>query len=188
MKNTPEASSGGASVIQDTPRTKHGRSYLKNIKKTWLKLTGIDPDQVKKTGRDVGSMSLETVIITPAILALIALAIAAGRISIVEHTIQVVAHNAARAASLARDYSSANTEAERTANSSIAQQGLHCTSSNVIMRTESGGFSAPVGTTGIVHITVTCRISFTDLGLPGLSGSRLLTADSYSPIDRYRSR
>jgi hypothetical protein len=39
-----------------------------------------------------------------------------------------------------------------------------------------------------VSVTITCEVSLTDIALPGLPGSRVLTTTFVSPIDIFRER
>jgi hypothetical protein len=61
-----------------------------------------------------------------------------------------------------------------------------CTSQRVAANTS--GFAAPVGTPATVTATVTCIADLSDLSIPGLPGSRTITATMSSPIDTYRER
>jgi hypothetical protein len=53
---------------------------------------------------------------------------------------------------------------------------------------DTGGLAAPVGTPAKVTATVTCIADLSDLSMPGLPGSRTITATMSSPIDTYRER
>ena len=53
---------------------------------------------------------------------------------------------------------------------------------------DTAAFAAPVGTPGQVSATVTCALRLDDLGLPGVTGTKTITATMSSPLDTYRGR
>ena len=54
---------------------------------------------------------------------------------------------------------------------------------------DTTGFSVPVGEPAQVSATVTCAVRLSDLtAVPGMPGSRALTATFTSPLDPYRAR
>jgi hypothetical protein len=63
---------------------------------------------------------------------------------------------------------------------------VRCTSQRVDI--DTSGFAAPVGTPAKVTATVPCIADLSDLSIPGLLGSRTITATMCSPIDTYRKR
>lgn len=132
-----------------------------------------------------GSATLELVVLTPALLALIALTIAAGRITHSEAMVDGAARDAARAASLERSFDTARVAAENTVTASLEDHNVTCHS---VVVDVTGDFAAPVGTPASVRVIVGCRTSLSDLALPGLPGSKTLRADYTSVIDTYRGR
>jgi Flp pilus assembly protein TadG len=143
----------------------------------------------RRTGRPDGSAGnapLELIILTPVLLALIALIIAAGRTVIAQNSVAAAARDAARQASIARTAGDARVNARSGALSELAQQGLHCTSTSVQLNL--AGFAVPPGLPASVSATVRCQVSLADLALPGLPGSRTLVATFSSPLDPYRGR
>lgn len=136
---------------------------------------------------DRGSVSVELAILLPGFVYLIVLAIVAGRQVVAQGAIDLAAHDAARAASLSRSAATAQARATTAAQDTLAQQGLACSSLTVTVDTEQ--FALPVGTPASISVTVQCVVSFADLAaLPGVPGSRTLTASFVSPLDQYRSR
>ncbi|MDH6130508.1 TadE/TadG family type IV pilus assembly protein [Kitasatospora sp. GP82] len=135
---------------------------------------------------DRGSLSLETAILAPVLLTALLVAIAAGRIHIADNTVDAAARNAARAASLERDGSTARSEGTRIAQQTLQEQGLRCSSLTVDVPT--GGFTAALGAPANVTVTVTCQLCLSDLLIPGFPGSKAITATFTSPIDPYRGR
>ncbi|GGM23805.1 TadE/TadG family type IV pilus assembly protein [Dactylosporangium sucinum] len=136
--------------------------------------------------RDTGSVSIELAIITPAVLALLATAVIAGRVNLARQSIEAAAFDAARTASLARTKVTAQAEALAAATSTLTAQGLHCSSISVAVNTT--GFDVPVGAPATVTVIVTCQATFSDVALAGMPGRATLSASFTSPLDTYRSR
>ena len=133
-----------------------------------------------------GSAAVETVVIVPAFLLFVLLIVYAGRVAVTRQAVQAAAAEAARAASLARTPTDARRDGAGGAAAALANQSLPCWSQQVTV--DTAGFAAPVGTPASVTATVTCRLDLADLTLPGLPGSRTVTATMTSPIDTYRER
>ncbi len=135
---------------------------------------------------DRGSVTLEFVVLTPVLLALLGLLIMAGRVAIASNSVEAAADEAARSASISRTAAGARSSAQDGARRSLAQQDLRCTSVQVDV--DTSGFAVPVGLPAQVRATVTCVVSLADLALPGFPGSRTVTATAVSPVDTYRER
>lgn len=135
---------------------------------------------------DGGSMTLELAILTPAVLALLALVIVAGRIVVAGASVEQASAAAARAASQARSAEAAQQAAAQTARDELAGQGLHCV--NLSVTVDTSGFATAVGTPAQVTARVACTVQLSDVSVPGMPGSRLLTAKTASVLDRFRSR
>lgn len=135
---------------------------------------------------DRGSATLELTILAPGLLVLISLAVLAGRIEVAAGAVEQASAAAARAASLARTPSAADTAARSAASASLAGQDLHCAA--LAVRVETGGFAVRVGQPAQVAATVTCSVDLSVLTVPGIPGSRTLSARTTSVLDRYRSR
>ena len=133
-----------------------------------------------------GSATVEAVIGVPAFLLLVALLILGGRLAIAHPVVGAAAADAARAASIARTQTAARTDATIAAQRSLANQELACTTTTVTV--DTAGFATAVGTTASVQARVSCAVRLDDLGIPGLSGSRTITATMSSPLDTYRER
>ncbi|MFF2374779.1 TadE/TadG family type IV pilus assembly protein [Streptomyces xiamenensis] len=137
-------------------------------------------------GSERGALSLEAVVLLPALLLVLMLVIAFGRISSSGNTVDTAARNAARAASLERSAESARSAGESVAFDILHNHGMLCTSMSVSIST--GGFAVPVGQPASATATVTCTVPLSDIGLPGLPGTKTLTSTFTSPIDSYRQR
>ena len=136
--------------------------------------------------RERGSATLELAILTPALLLLLGLLVLAGRVQVAASAVEHAAQVAAREASLARTTEAAQAAATSAADRELSAQDIRCAPSSVLI--DSSGFAAPVGQPGTVTATITCTVTFSDLAIPGLPGSRTLTAVATSPLDRYRTR
>ena len=133
-----------------------------------------------------GSAAIEVVLLVPALVALLLFAVAGGRVAIAHGSVQQAAADAARAASIARTASAANTTAVGAASATLANQGLTCTSLTVTL--DTSGFATPVGTPANVAATVSCTVRLSDLAVPGLPDSRVISATVTSPLDTFRGR
>lgn len=135
---------------------------------------------------DRGSAAIEAVIGVPAIMGFLALIIGAGRVAIAHEAVQAAASDAARSASLARTHGQASSAATGTANASLDNQHLTCSSRSVSV--DASGFGRPVGTPATVSATVRCVVNLSDVALPGMPGHRTITATMTSPLDTFRER
>lgn len=136
--------------------------------------------------RDEGSVSVELAILMPAFLVLIALAVVVGRQAVAQSAVDLAAHDAARAASLSRSPTVAEQRAMDAAVQTLARQGLGCVELAVTVDVDA--FAVPVGQPASVGVRVACEVSFADVAMPGVPGTRTVTAASTSPLDRYRGR
>jgi Flp pilus assembly protein TadG len=136
--------------------------------------------------RTAGNAALELLILAPVVLLLISLVLAAGRTALAQGSVDAAARDAARQASIARSEQQAAAEAVAVARASLAQRGLRCVPAAV--HPGLSGFGAPVGVPARVSVTVTCQVPLSDLVLPGVPGSKTLTAVFSSPLDPYRGR
>jgi Flp pilus assembly protein TadG len=135
---------------------------------------------------DRGAVTLEFVVVTPALLALLGLLVLAGRVAIASNSVEAAADEAARSASISRTAAGARSAAEDGARRSLAEQGLQC--STVRVDVDAAGFGVPVGLPAQVRATVICVVRLSDLALPGFPGSRTVSATAVSPLDTYRER
>jgi len=129
---------------------------------------------------DRGSAAVELVLVTPLLMLMVLLAVAAGRLVQARMEVDSAAEQAARAASLARDPGTAAADADATADAALASQHLTCSPLTV-----SPGLSdfVPGGT---VTVQVSCTVSLAGLSLLHIGGSQTLTSTFSSPIDVYR--
>ncbi|MBT2439958.1 pilus assembly protein [Streptomyces sp. ISL-36] len=135
---------------------------------------------------DRGSYALETAVLAPVMIGLLLLMIAFGRVTDADGAVDFAARAAARAASLERDAGSAQAEAQAAATRSLQGEGITCRTSSVAV--DTAGYSLDLGVEANVTATISCTANLSDIGLPGLPGSKTLTASWTSPIDTYRGR
>jgi Flp pilus assembly protein TadG len=140
----------------------------------------------RRPAGDRGAVTLEFVVLAPALLGLLGLLIVAGRVAIASNSVEAAADEAARSASISRTASGARSAAEDGARRSLGRQDLQC--SSVSVDVDTAGFAVPVGVPAQVRATVTCDVRLADLALPGFPGSRTVTATAVSPLDTYRER
>ena len=133
-----------------------------------------------------GSAAVEAVIAVPAFVFLVGLIIFGGRTATTHSSVETAAADAARAASIERAASAAKTDAVSAATTSLSNQGVHCLDVGVTVDTSQ--FTRQVGQAATVAVTVQCRLDLSDLSVPGVPGSRLITATMTSPIDTWRER
>jgi Flp pilus assembly protein TadG len=126
--------------------------------------------------RERGSMAVEMVLLTPAIVAFLLLVIAFGRYVAVRAEVESASRDAVRAASLERSSGAAATAARTTASASLSSR-YRCEPAQL-----GGVFAA--GQTITVHLE--CSASLSGLGLIGLPGSVTVSGDSSAPLDLYR--
>ncbi|MEU5911069.1 TadE/TadG family type IV pilus assembly protein [Micromonospora sp. NPDC047527] len=153
-----------------------------------------------KRSAERGSVSIEVAVLAPAFIALMVLAGVAGRSAVAAEAIDTAAHDAARAASISRNASTARAEARDAVRQQLDWRGLACTGTPTLTFTGSvagratsfdDAFRSPVGQDATVTVRVACRVSFRDLrlaALPGMPTDNRIEASFTSPLDRYRSR
>lgn len=133
-----------------------------------------------------GAAAVEITLLIPAVLLLIGLIVASGRVWFARTAVADAAQAAARAASLARTTGQAGTDARDVADRSLRTSGLSCT--NTTVSVDTGAFGLAVGTPGTIRARITCRAPFSDLTVPGMPGSMVLTGDGAAALDTYRAR
>jgi Flp pilus assembly protein TadG len=133
-----------------------------------------------------GAAAVELTLLVPALLLVLGLLVAGGRLWFARTTVNEAAQTAARAASLARSSTTAIAAGREAGSQSLATAGLRCRSTSVSVSTAA--FSVPVGTPATVTATILCVVDFSGVFLPGLPGSLQLTGRGSAALDTYRSR
>lgn len=134
--------------------------------------------------KERGSAAVEAAIGVPAFVLFVGLIICGGRVATTHESLQSAAAAAARSASIARDPHTATSDARQAALASIDSQGLSC--HGVQVQVDTSDLTKRAGQPGSVRVTVSCRLDLSDLSVPGIPGSRLLSATMTSPIDTWR--
>ena len=140
---------------------------------------------MKRPANDRGSLSLELVVLGPAILAILALVLVGGRVALASQAVAQAAAQAARDASQQPTAAAASVAAKARADSVLAGQGLDCTGTAVTV--DAAALAAPPGVPGAVSVTVECEVAWGDLAVIG-SGTRTLHATGRAPIDTWTAR
>jgi Flp pilus assembly protein TadG len=121
---------------------------------------------------------VSVVLLTPAVLALLAFAVLAGRVGTAHQDVVTAAQAAARAASLRQSPTAMVADARTAAETTLRNAGMSCGSTAVDVATAGAG--------GVVTATVSCRVALADLVDLALPGQKTITARASAPVDRYR--
>jgi Flp pilus assembly protein TadG len=135
--------------------------------------------------RDDGYAPVELAPVAIVLIIFLALAIAAGRITIASLAVQAAARDAARQASIARSPQDAVSAAIASAQAALSNDHLNCAP---VVSVNTAGFAVPAGQPAQVSATVTCNVSLAGLTFPGIPGSRTITYTFVSPLDVFRAR
>ena len=135
---------------------------------------------------DRGSASVELVVLVPALVLVLGLLVAGGRLWFARATVVEASESAARAASLARSAGEARDAGQRAGQRFLDTEGLRCAGVSVVL--DVGAFGVPAGTPATVRSTVTCRVPFADLAIPGMPGSITVRSAGGAALDTYRAR
>jgi Flp pilus assembly protein TadG len=133
-----------------------------------------------------GAAAVELTLLLPALLLMLGLLIAGGRLWFARTTVNEAAQAAARAASLARSTYAATAAGREAGAQSLETAGLRCRSTSISIN--AAAFGVPAGTPSTVTSTITCNVDFSDVMLPGWPGSMELTGSGSAALDTYRSR
>lgn len=136
--------------------------------------------------RESGNISINTAVIVPMLLLVGLLLLMAGRVVLAQGAVQAAANEAARSASISRSADVARVSATQTAESTLTNSGVPCSSTAVVPALDA--FALPLGTVGEVRVEVSCVVPLADLGLPGAPGSQKMSATGTSVLDTYRGR
>jgi Flp pilus assembly protein TadG len=135
---------------------------------------------------EAGSVAVEIALLAPALVLVLGLLVAGGRLWFARTTVAEAAHASARAASLARSPGEAKAVGTEAGRQSMATAGLRCGTSSV--QVSAAGFAVPVGTPATVTSDVSCEVGFADVFLPGMAGSIHLRGHGSAALDTYRAR
>jgi Flp pilus assembly protein TadG len=133
-----------------------------------------------------GAAAVEITLLVPALVVFLGLLIAGGRLWFARTAVIEAAQTSARAASLARTATLATAEGQSAATASLSTAGLVCVDRSVVIG--AAAYRVPVGTPATVTSTVSCRVLFSDILLPGMPGSIPLSGQGAAALDTYRAR
>lgn len=136
--------------------------------------------------RERGSVTLELAILAPALILVLGLLILGGRVEVAASAVEQATAAAARAASLERSVAAAQIAAESAVDRETAARDIRCVTTMVVV--DTSGLTAPLGTSANVTVHASCTVTMADLGIPGLPGSRTISAEATSAVDRFRTR
>lgn len=151
-------------------------------------MDGLTLTFLHKPRRQRGELHLpaETAILSVILMTLLVAAVTLTQLGQGRNEISNAAHAAARDVSLLRSPRTAATTAQDAVRESLAASGTSCARLDV--RVDASDLTAPLGQSGAVSITVTCRIALA----PGIVDWIPTTVDisrtSTSPVDPYRER
>lgn len=146
----------------------------------WRRRLGNRPE--RGGSPEQGSSVIGLAVLTPVMAMLLFFVVAAGRVGVVESKLTTAARNAARAATQSQSTSAAQVAATTTAASTLDQLNMGCHGGSQVRVREMD-----LRPGGKVHVQVSCTVMLSDLTLLGIPGSRTVTADFTSVVDRYRS-
>jgi Flp pilus assembly protein TadG len=130
-------------------------------------------------GRDRGSATAELVLIMPVLVLLLMFLVLCYRISDAKLRLADAAHQAARAASIARTPTQAATDAQATAQTALADAGVTC--QHLTVNTDPAGLAPGA----LVRVTLTCATRLDDLAVLAVPGTAALHASATSPVDEF---
>jgi Flp pilus assembly protein TadG len=130
---------------------------------------------------DQGSLAVELVLLTPALIIVVVTIVAFGRVSDARQQVSEAARAGAEGAAVAADRPDAVSAAVFDATAEVVGGGHACT--NPRIETDTSRFYPG----GFVTVTVTCQVALSDLSIPGIPGITSIRATSTAPIDPYRS-
>ena len=136
----------------------------------------------RKGAAERGSSVVGLVILTPMMATLLFFVVAAGRLGVIESKLTSAARGAARAATQAQSVSAAQAAASTTAAATLDRLNTGCHGGPKVSVLE-----LDLRPGGKVHLQVSCVVKLSDLAVPGLPGSRVVSADAVSVVDRFRS-
>ncbi|MGH9117151.1 MAG: TadE/TadG family type IV pilus assembly protein [Acidimicrobiales bacterium] len=139
------------------------------------------PRSHPRVGDGGSSTTIELILLTPLALAVLFFLVIAGRVGTVTGEVAAASRDAARAASLAQTPAEAADAARTAAAASLGDRNVTCDRLTVVL-----GDPVTFVAGGEVAATVSCDVSLVDVALPGIPGTRTVTATSVEVIDQHR--
>jgi hypothetical protein len=128
----------------------------------------------------------ELVIIFPALILLLGVMVAGGRIWFTRSAVTESAYSGARAASIERTPAVARSAGLAATRRQLDIRGVDCLNERVDL--DLTGFGAAVGVPASVTERIRCQVPLHDVLVPGLPGTLAISGHGSSPIDTYRER
>jgi Flp pilus assembly protein TadG len=128
-----------------------------------------------------GTAALEMVVLAPVLIVVLLFVVGLGRMAHADQQVQSVAADAARAASLERNTSASAAAARQAAEASLGEAGVSCTNLDVSVNLSS------YEPGGQVSVTVKCTADLGAVAMAGFPGTRVFTASSTVPIEKWRA-
>jgi Flp pilus assembly protein TadG len=126
-----------------------------------------------RTRGELGSLTVELVVLTPVLFALGLAALAFGRVSEARQQVVEASRAGAEAAAVLPNTGSAQWGAAAT-----AAVGIHSQIDTDTSHFYPGGY---------VTVTVACQVDLSGVSIPGIPSSTTVTASATAPIDPYRA-
>lgn len=127
-----------------------------------------------------GSATAELVVLTPVLVAVLLFLVGLGRLALSEYRMTDAVRAAAQAGVVADSPASAQAAARSAALDTLASDNITCASPDVSVDVSR---FVPGGRLGV---RLSCTLSLSDVALPGVPGSRTLSASLVAPVETYR--
>ncbi|MFF1714653.1 hypothetical protein [Streptomyces sp. NPDC058268] len=137
-------------------------------------------------GGERGSYTLEALVCLTVLVPILGIIAAFGLAGLGDSTAANAAAAAARTASASDDPDTAQARGRQAALKSLGQAQRTCARSDIVV--DTSGFPSQPGQPGTITVRVDCTIPLAELAVPGLPGTKTLTATRHSPVDRYVAR
>ena len=129
---------------------------------------------------ETGSATAELVVLAPVLAAILLFLVGLGRLAWSESQVNDAVRAAAQAGVVASTPAGAVSAARAAALDSLSADHISCVSPDVsvdVSRFVPGGQ---------LRVELTCAVSLSDVALPGVPGSRTLSASLVAPVETYR--
>lgn len=127
-----------------------------------------------------GAAVVELTLLTPVFVLLLLFVVGLGRLAQARGDLEGAARDAARAASIERTAPAAAEAARSTAAATLADRDITC--GDLVVAVDTSSFDPG----GSVVVDMACTVSFSDLSLLRLPGSRTLSARAVEVVDVFR--